>query len=160
MLMCIFSHRRQFPASWNILEHQQHDPRSVGANDGSLGDWTGDTHGDTHGDTTSTRPDHQPGERGPQLEIDEANDLDLVYRQRFHGVMSMLIGVAWPCFLLSLLCNGVLGVAWIHAKMSRCARKKKQARQSGAQQSRQSGAQQESRPMLPDLPSTQETDEL
>ena len=127
----------------------------MGPNDGSLGDWTGDT----HGDTTGTRPDHQPGERGQQLEYDEANDLDLFWRQRFRGIMSMLIGVAWPCFLLSLLCNGVLGVAWIHAKMSRCARKKKQARQSGAQQSSQSGVQQESRPMLSDPPSTKETDE-
>ena len=170
LFMCfsIFSHRRPATTGWNILEPEhgsQHDPRQLGSSGSSLGGWTGgrDTPAGHH-DTDSRRrpgPDHWSGSGGegqdparPRLETDDdLDDLDFSWRQRWRGVMTYLIGFGWPMVLLSLCLNVVLGVGWMHAKMSRCARRRKDKNKKQREEVAVTGAgdPQESRSMLPAL---------
>ena len=67
--------------------------------------------------------------------------------------MTYLIGFGWPGVLLSLCLNVVLGVGWMHAKMSRCARRRKDKNKKQREEVAVTGAgdPQESRSMLPAL---------
>ncbi len=72
--------------------------------------------------------------------------------------MTYLIAFGWPGVLLSLLLNLVLGVALIHARVSRCARRS-QDKKKQQQQAESLTNKEHQDPLLPPPPSTKETDE-